>query len=277
MSSTVQQSWIKRVELELFKLDEQPLLESSPFPLEQFSEHLGHVFEWQDLSITAGVPTWRTSEELYEGIGIELQKLAISFAPLEGTLHWLMSKKDLSLLFSWALNIQDQDVSTLPTDALEGFYQFIAIEALQALEKTGSIPSLAARLSEENAPPEEPSLCLDITLEHAATTLCGRLCLSQAFRRSWMQFCKKNPPQNFQSALSQRIEVTLNVEAGRTLLSLKEWEEVNLGDVILIENCAFNPLENNGPVLLTCDGLPIFQGMLNNNQISLSQPTHFEE
>jgi hypothetical protein len=61
----------------------------------------------------------------------------------------------------------------------------------------------------------------------------------------------------------------LHVEAGRTKLSLEEWQQSKPGDVILFDTTFFDPTQKETQCLLTVNGEPLFLAKVEKQQITI--------
>lgn len=279
MNVNLQDDWIKQVDPLLFSQDEPLLLgPTPPFSWQDLTTSLQEHLHLPELSLRPRELHWRDDNHLFEGLDNSPQKLQFILAPLEGSAFWVMPEKDLWNLFTWVLAEKATNADILNDELKEGFYQFIAIEVLSLLEKSGLFKDLSPQLAETQSFPQGPFLCLDVEIQSHQTTLWGRLCLSPDFRRSWKHFREAAPHEPLTSSLAPKLELTLNIEAGEAILSAREWETVQLGDLLIIENSSYDPELKKGNVHLTFKGKKIFRGRLRHDHIKLSEyPLYFEE
>jgi flagellar motor switch protein FliN len=279
MNANLQENWIKQVEPLLFSEDEPSLLgPTPPFAWEELAKSLQVHLNLPKLSLHPRELYWRDEGSLFEGLENSPQKLQLILSPLEGSAFWIMPEKDLWHLFTWVLAGKATNADILNDELKEGFYQFIALEVLSHLEKSGLFKDLSPQLAEPQTLPKGPFLCLDVGIQSNQTTLWGRICLSPDFRRAWKHFHEAASQEAIISSLAPKLEFILSVEAGEAILSASEWETIQLGDLLILEKGAYDPELKKGNVHLTFKGKKIFRGRLRHDYIKLSDyPLYFEE
>lgn len=279
MNVNLQDDWIKQVDPLLFSEDEPALLGSAqPFDWNMLAKDLQGHLKIPELSLHPKDLCWRDLKDLFEGLDEAPQKLQLTCSPLEGSAFWAMPEKDLWKLFTWVLSEKATNADIVQEELREGLYQFIAIEALGVLEKSGLLAGLSPQLLEVQPLPPGPYLCLDVGISAYQTTLWGRLCLSPDFRRAWKHFHELNSSQPFHSPLASKLELVLSVQAGEAIFSASEWKTLQLGDLLLLESGSYDPELKKGPVDLTFKGKKIYRGRMRNDHIKLTEhPFYFEE
>lgn len=271
--------WIKQVEPLLFSDDEPSLLgPNPPFPWDELALKIQEQFTLADLALQPQEFCWKDKSDLLSGMGDSPQTLYLHFSPLKGTVSWTMPNKDIWSLFNWLLGEKATNADILNETLKEGFYKYLAIETVNQLEKMGILSGLSPQLIENPPSLEGPFLCLDVGIRNHHETIWGRLCLSSSFRKEWKHFRNLNSEISFFSTLGPKLELSINVEVGQAILSVKELAAIALGDLILLDHCGYDPDIKKGPVYLTFKGKKVFRGRLRSDHIKLSDhPIYFEE
>jgi flagellar motor switch protein FliN/FliY len=268
--------WIKSIETTLLQYDEIPLFSHTfNFPWEQFGQLLRSLFESAlNVTISSLECKWRTSEQLLLDLGDSIIPLGVSAAPLEGQAYWLMAEADVNLLMTKLLGA-DSEISPqcLDEELKSGFYRYIAVEVLYALDQLKlDIPGVF-RLSGMNNLPTEATLSLDIQIQIDNTRILGRLLVTNQLRHSWKEYVARQPSHsNLSAEKAQAIPVELGVELTSIPLSLDEWNNLSEGDFIRLDQAAigWDNQRQQGPVLLTLEGSPIFNGTIKDNKLTIS-------
>lgn len=156
------------------------------------------------------------------------------------------------------------------------FYEFFALEAIDAFHKVKYDPSLSPQILREGSPPSSPCLCLDIEIQTADRYFLGRLGFSTEMRRSLRQ---KYTPRtiNYPPGLSEAITVPVLLIAGQTTLSRTEWNAIEPGDFLILDSCTITPGEDKGRILVEVNGAPLFRGKIKDGNIKILEYPQLQE
>lgn len=276
MTSTTY-DWIKQYPPSLFQQDDVPLLGiTPPFPWDQFSLELGRIFQAPDLQVKGSDFQWRTPEKITEGIGEHISPLYFNVSGLSGTVCWLLSESDVRHIMSLLLNEDDEATHHLDKDFLDGFYQFLVLETMQALSKNEFGKTLSPKPISNNELPKEGSLTADITLLLKGKTFIGRLVLSPDFRRAWKEK-HGNRQLGLAGPLGEKVQTTLILEGGKTVMKRSEWSKVKPGDFVILDFCSLDPDAEKGRVMVTLDGLPLFRAKVKDGNVKLLEHPLYSE
>jgi len=263
-------NWIRPISRDLQQLDEIPLTGNAPpFPWEQLSARLAQSFEREDLSVQPGELTWRTKENLYEGLGDSPFPLNFTIPSLRGQVSWIMPEQEMATLETLLLTKESHPISFQDRTLSESFYRFLALEVLYSLKQVTYDKSLIPLLSTDIQLPEKDALCWDISLHIHSQVIWGRLIISPELRRSWVEHFATQKPSLLSQQLAKTVSLTVELEAGRTHLTLKEWMNVNLGDFIVLDQCALDPQSLEGRVLLKIHNRPVFRGKIKDGNLKI--------
>lgn len=271
-SVSVPYAWLKTLAPTLLELDEVPLFGNTPhFPWEQFSSFFSTYFEVNELSIEPGELRWRTHEELFIGLEENLDPVNISVSALDGNVTWLMGQRDISLAMSALLTKNmDPTLQVIDLDLQEGFYEFLAIEAIHILSQIEFDKTLTPHILKDKALPSGPALCLDVKISLYQHTLWGRLVISPDFRRSWKEhYAERKLTTQLSQALAQKLSVVLNLEAGKTQLTLDEWKQISPGDFVMLDQCSIEPGQEKGRVWITLNGALLFRARVKSGSLKI--------
>ena len=281
-------SWIRQIPGDLYVMDEKPLLGYPPaFPWQEFAAYLDKIFQIQGLAIQPEDWAWRPQAELFAGLGEDVRGQRFSLAPVPGTLWWGMAHQEIERLMQLLLaNEETQSQETAgesPIDQIDQeftktFYRFVAMQALNAFVNCDFDKKLAPTLSQEEGLPSESCLCLDLSFSLANQTFYGRLFLSNEFRKNWVQryLAPKSAADKYLYA-GHSLDIPIHLQVGRVKLSLAEWQQTAIGDLILLDSCSFDPVENKGSVSLIINGAPFFLGRIKQGSIKLLEHPYLYE
>lgn len=276
MTSTTY-DWIKQYPSTLFQQDDVPLLGNTPaFPWDQFSVELGRIFQSPDLQVKGSDFQWRTADKITEGIGEHISPLYFNVSGLNGTVAWLLSESDIRHIMSLLLNEDDEATHHLDKDFLDGFYQFLVLETMQALSKNELGKTLSPKPLTIKELPKEDSLTSDVTLQLKGKSFVGRLVLSPDFRKAWKEKYT-NRKLALAGPVGEKVQVTLLLEGGKTTMKRSEWAKVRPGDFVILDFCSLDPDAEKGRVMVTLDGLPLFRAKVKDGNVKLLEHPLYSE
>lgn len=270
---------IRQVPGDLFQLDEKPLLGFPPdFPWSEFSSNLGRSLQINELSIKPGEWKWIAHEELLTGLGNSAKALQLTVTPLSGQLWWAMPQEEIARLMGFILAKQPASSSTLDEDFFNAFYRFLAIEAINAFEKSSKDKKISPTLSAEEELPKGHCLCLDITINIPQGIFYGRLFLSPEFRNVWKQrYIQQQSSLNLASPIAETLDVIVHLEGGRIKLKPSEWKQIVPGDVLLLDHCTLDPDEDKGRVMLVINDVPFFRAKIKQGSLKILEHPLYHE
>ncbi len=262
--------WIRTIDPELKALDTIPLTGAAPsFPWADLSSRLARSFDREGFSIQPKDIMWRTTDQLYDGLGDSPFPLIFAVPILKGDVCWVMPEQEMVLLETWLLTKESHPISFQDRALSESFYRFFALEVLYHLSQTSFDKSIAPILTNKTVLPQEDALCLDISLSMHDQTLWGRLIISPDLRHSWVEHYASHGPSPLTQQMAQAVEVQVHLEAGKTQLSLAEWSAVSLGDFIVLDSCSLDADGSAGRVMLTVNGKAAHRGKIKDGNLKI--------
>lgn len=272
IETTLPYSWLKTLAPDIKMLDEVPLWGSPPaFPWEEYSTMLGQILDIPGLKIVPGNVEWKLPE-LNKDLGENPVFHAFSVSPLEGFIYLIFPKEDLKNLFQTTIPTSGESSEEWHIDWDEEwqdeFYQYLALQAIQAFQKVKYDPSLSPQILNDASLPNVPCLCIDLSMVTPVKTITGKLLISPEIRQS---IKKKYTAKTLglPKGLSGSLTATVHVSIGNTVLSKKEWNAANPGDFLLLDSCTLPPGEEKGRVILTVNNSPIFRAKIKEGSLKL--------
>lgn len=280
MPTSTPYDWAREVKSELKQLDDIPLTGAAPpFPWEEFSSRLALSFERESLKIIPGEISWRSKEQLCEGLGDSPIPLNLSIPSLKGSACWVMPEQEMANLESLLLTKETHPITFQNRSLSEAFYKFVALEVLYHLTQLNVDKALTPILTSQVNLPNEDALCWNISIVIQGQSLWGRLIISQDLRRSWVEyFAQKEAPSSLSQEMAKKVDILLHLEVGRTLLSFQQWSKVKLGDWVALDRCFLSTEDlDQGHVLLTTHERNAFWGELQNGKIKILEFSTYQE
>lgn len=269
--------WIKTLDAALVELDEAPQFGMpEPFPWAELEKSLQDLFETPSLKLDWTVKGWTKAGEAND----QLLPLAISWAPLDHPVCFAMSQQDLKGLMSELLKGEERASYFFDNQLLEGFYRYFAAEVLFQLNKLHFASSLSGHVDEEGGAvytsfKHMPAFVVDVSFALNGKVFWGKVLFSEAFRAAWKAFfIGRHPPLSEEMRF---VPVELGLDIGYCRLSLEEWKQVKLGDLVILDYCSYDPEEKSGGFALTLNHKPLFRGRLKEGGIKLTEYPRYEE
>lgn len=270
--------WLRTCSEEIVKLDAIPLLGNPPaFPWAVFSSALGQALAIQNLQIAPQEIAWREKDRLLEGMGANPQVVELQVSPLNGSALWVLPEEALKEIFTMTVGTEEALFPEQEIEWEKEFYHFAAFEAVQAFQKSGFDPSLLPQIQEEAALPEDPAcLCLEVEITAGTKKLHGRLIIPPTLRESFQSKFASDPLKMPDSVLSTAL-ITVQVVGGSIALPRSTWNNLKLGDFLILDSCSLSTEEDKGRAQLFVNGKPIFRAKVKDGQIKiLEHPLLYE-
>ncbi|GAB4233773.1 MAG: hypothetical protein Tsb0021_12890 [Chlamydiales bacterium] len=274
--------WVEQIDPSLLKHDATPLFGNAPpFPWKDLADSLSHTFEVDDLTIHSELTKWRTPATFSKDLGDHIQPLCFSIPEFEGDLTWLMAEEDIQSLMTALLSQQSTALALeIDKDFRETFYQFVAVETLNAVSQLDYPATLTPHLLDKKEVPKENALCVDIRISLKERSFWGRLLLSPLFLSNWRkQFTpKKLFSEESTQGLSTVLPLIIHLKAGKVILTKSEWNQIGEGDFLILDQCTINPKSFDGRVTLSLEGrFPLLTANIKNGRLQIIGPIQNEE
>ena len=272
--------WIKKLDPKLLELDQVPLFGYPPeFPWDEFAETLSQSLDIESLTLKPSPLKWRAEKDLFKGISEPLVPFPISISSIEDQVTWLFSEGDLPFLLS---SLISKDPTTrldaLDHDLQEGFFNFLALEALQAFSSVEFDKTLTPHLLQERTLPAGDCLCMDVAIKLYKQTVTGRLAISQKFLKSWKErYAEATVTASLPESIAEQFSIPIDLEIGRTAVTIETWTDLNEGDFLLLDHCGIEPGKGTGTVILSVRGTPLYQGAFSEGKLTISESPPYQE
>lgn len=234
---------------------ETPLFGSPPpFPYEELADALSKILEADSLKISAHKTDWVESENLLEGMGKSPIIQPLTLSPLPGTLFLVMPEKFVEKILQHLLAQKTLSDPTVRT----GFLQYSLLKVLDGFNTLNPYGNLTCMLADETPLPEEGALAIEVAITLNAEKHYCKILIPQDVRASFKSyFTMEHPPLLTDPSLSS-MPMPLHLSVGSTTLDSEEWNQVSIGDFILLDRCTFSPKEKRGTAILALGNTPLF-------------------
>lgn len=277
--STALQQWLRKIPGDLFALDERPLLGYPPvFPWDSLTKNLAETFQLKHLQLAPSEWQWRTSNDLFAGLGDQCKCLGLTIVPLEGTIYWIMPEQEISNLMQALLSKpKNTPPENIDPEFRKAFYRFLSVEVLGAFEKIDFDKKLSPSLLQNEVRPTGHCLALDITITLDQHSFHGRLLLSPEFRKSWANRYQQSTAALLSLPIADSLDVIVHLEAGKVSLKRTEWQQIKTGDCLILDSCSLDPNEDKGRIQFVINGTPYFRARLKQGKIKILEHPLYHE
>ena len=269
--------WIKKLDPYFEELDEIPLFRGESFSFEDLSNTLKKELHLENLSLSCKVIGWQKQQDIKTMLGNRLNQLCLSFTPLMGNVYLLINSNDVKNLTSTLLSTnRKNNFSSIALE--EGFFRFLTLFTLDHLKSSETFQGLSAKIVENAEIKSLEAFFLDIAIEtNDNAPVHAFIAITSDFRKSWNEFFISKS-SIILNKVKKNIEVPIQIVAGHTFLSKKEWETVKEGDFIILDRCFLDPASDSNKVLFTLNDNPIFLAKILRNKVHiLDYASYYEE
>jgi flagellar motor switch protein FliN/FliY len=289
MTTTLPYEWLQQVPTALLRLDDIPLLGFPPvFPWPEFNEKLVKTFQNTHIKVEPLEFKWRSSEDLFSALGQDLIPIQFQIPSLEGDLYAVFAKRDIHVIMSLLITKAQVPLDIIDPDFQAGFIHFLAYEVINIFNQCKFDKTLNPHIAEKNEQSDEEikqellkresSLCQDITLSLEGSSFIFRLIISNGFRKSWKEkYAARSLEIPLHSDLAEKIYIPVALEAGKTRLKVSEWNQIKVGDFLVLDFCSLDPEDNKGRITLTVNGNRFFRARLKPGSIKILEHPLFHE
>jgi flagellar motor switch protein FliN len=271
-------AWARKVDHALRQLDRIGLYGNAPrFDMNQLSSLIAACFDAPALSVELGDCSWCEAGEVKEGLGSNVVSLGIGVSPLAGEVIWLMGRDDVAHLASWLIHGKARG-KTISSEVLqEGFYRYLALQALDALHAIEPLKSFSLKINDEGGNLDKNAYCIDVKISFEQRSCWGCLVLSPRFLTSWQRHFASLRELFCMSSIAQSLEVPLSICTGFVSLSMEEWNQLKTGDFVLLDRGGYDPRHREGTASLTLGSTPLFHVNVKENKLKMLEYALFYE
>ncbi len=263
-------AWARKVDAALRQLDRALLNGNAPrFDIPELSSLIASHFGAPSLAVELGDCSWCEAGEVKEGLGSDVVSVGISVTPLSGEVIWLMGRDDVAHITSWLMNGKTRGRPISSEVLQEGFYRYLVIEALDALQGLEPLKSFSLKINDNEENLEKNAYCIDVKLSYERRSCWGCLVLSPRFLTSWQRHFASLRELFCLSPIAKTLEVPLSICAGTVVLSSAEWKKLKTGDFVLLDRGGYDPRHREGMAALTLGSTTLFHVHVKENKLKM--------
>lgn len=271
--------WLKSIPSGLLDFNDIPLTgQSPPFPWQKFSDGLIKLFELDKLSLTPGSWNWLAPDALLSGVSGDPHIIHLGFSGYEGKAFLAIDKRDLDAVICLMLAHRPLELSPFDPSHKTAFLHFLVIAFCDQFASANWEKGLQIfQLPGDDLLPEENLLSLDVQVEFSQRSFPVRLFIDNVLREAWKQ--KHLPTFNLalNPTLAKKVEIPVSIEAGVIHMKQKAWNNLRLGDLLLLDSFTLDKTFNSGSVLLRIHHLPYYKARLSEGNVILEEQPSYHE
>ncbi len=270
--------WLQEIDNTLQMVSKIPLWGfPPPFPWEKCSEQIASFFKLDNLTISHKQTHFLKAEDLASGLGVNPIKASIELSPLQGNALWLLPSEDVAKFTQLILAPQNSIKGFASQQFQEGFYQYLLLNILEQVDQLKAFGDLSIKLGSSQATPLEGCLCIDISISHPRMNLWGRLVCPPSFHLAFKKHFSQRSLSLISSPTGKAVDLSLKLEIGQSTLSYAQWKTVEIGDVIVLDRCTYDPHSHKGTATLVLEGAPLFRARLKENHLKIVEYAYYHE
>lgn len=235
------------------------------FPWDAFCHTLKEAFKLHSFSLTSIEADWKERGEFLKGFGDDPITTSFMMAPLSPSLFWVMSKEDMEKLTKKLLD-KEEKRSFSDEEFQKGFFRFSFLNVLKAFDHLKVYEGLSPKL--HNTPLlNEKAYCIDIQIHLSEDLLLGRLICPLDFHNIFTSHFSSKPFSL--DYVDSSLELTLKVQVGNVKIAASEWNEAQVGDVVILDQCSYHPTKKQGSLIITLETIPLFIAKSKNHELKI--------
>jgi hypothetical protein len=139
----------KQVEEAIEEMKLIPMWGALPaFPFEKFCAHLSSALHLSKLTLTVEKAEWRKGK-FFDGMGVDPFVTCLEMTPLTEPFFLVLSKEDVDKVVRASLSTGQESKGFSTPSFQEGFYTYLLLEAMHALDALSPFSGLSVRMRQE--------------------------------------------------------------------------------------------------------------------------------
>lgn len=239
---------------EVLLIDKKPLFgEKFSFPWESFNAALKKVF-FENIRVLPKDIDYIEKGKLESGISSPAVKIFFSVSGIEGNCALLLSKNDIKTVMQKMLSVSYDMIEREDKTFYEQFYLFFLAQCISCIESVPELAALGIRI-EEGSLDEELYYTQEVALSLGEIQSFARFVIPKSFIDSYrsVRHVEMDAP-----AFAE-ISLALDVEAGRLQMKLEEIQQLQVGEIVLLDTVFYAADGSKSTVFLTYKGKPVFR------------------
>ncbi len=258
-------------------MDESPLLGTSFFDSRTFSKKLLDRLEIPDLHIEEKQTKWVSTDDLFKGLGENIEYIPFTLSPIETEAFWVMSQEDIEKICTFFLTKDEKHKGFTSQILQEGYYHYLLLETFDILKEMPLFDHLSPKLHFDAPKPSLPALVKDIEIKFKNFVCWGKLIFPSSFQKSWKTYFHKLLPDPVHPEIARNCTLTVGLKIGEITLTENEISSLKAGDFVLFEHSSYDIKTKQGSAVLTLNTHSLLQVSIQDNQCVTTAPLDQEK
>ncbi len=230
------------------------------FPMEGFITAIKKSLGLESLSIQLEKMGWIDPHFFYTGLGTKTIVIPLSMAPLSGEIFFVMGMEDIKALIG-CMEKSDTVKGTITLDnetIIKGLYTYVLTELIDTIMELKVYKDLSIKITDVKIEPIE-SYGIDLSIDIQGAILPARLLIPNTFYTSIHSYFTFIPPtlENLEGIID--VAIPMSIRTGSVALSIKEMEELEEGDFLIMKNSFYDIEKKKGSFQMLIGTFPLFQ------------------
>jgi flagellar motor switch protein FliN/FliY len=265
--------WIRHLEGVVAPLDNIPLWgHTPPFPWKKVEKALKNALELDSLHLVEDKTHVFTREQMLSSLGVDPLLIPLELTPLPGVAFWAMPKSDMEKLSGFFVSLSETGNGFESHALKEGYARFLLLKSLHILNEQQAFGDFTAHVASHTELPLE-ALCLDLSIQINHQKLWARLICSPELVGQLYAYVPEAPSR----PLRRDLRLPLAIELGKTTVSSTTLKKLKIEDLLLLDQCSFDPESGKGTALLTAGGTPLFDLRLKEAEVKILDYAFYQE
>lgn len=268
-------SRLKSYSPDLYTIDDAPLLGQVSFAWQTFSKEIGQALGLEGICISGAEINWRESNDITSGIAAPHMYSFLAASGIDGELYAVISKQNIEWLLAKTLKIPLLEAQNQSPEIIESFYKFLSLEAIDIVNTLQEEKKTAFSITPPRELKKNIALCLDVEVSYDNAQILIRIVMDNDFRKGWRGLKPKQAIKT--NTVLSTTEVSLQLEVGRTWISLPELLGMGAGDFLLLDYCSYHGDATKDRYTLNFRNKPLFSMQMEKNNLKILEiPSHHE-
>lgn len=198
---------------------------------------------------------------------------------LPEAVFWIIHHDEAERLVALLLKGKQEVAPELDADLVDAFMRYFSLEILLHLRALGFAERLLIECMGAVFPPKNASYArLSISWNIQGAAFASTLILPESFIEHWNRhFEQEHLNQPLSDALADQVLLVIHLDIGAVTLTQHQWQEMQVGDFLLLDQCTLIPGKDKGRVRLSAANTPLFRAMVKEGSIKLLEHSVYQE
>ncbi len=245
------------------------------FPWKSLEKSVQKTLEKNELTITHLKSDWKQFGDFLKGFGEDPTIISCTLSPLNPVFFLVVADDDIESLTSPLLDTAEEKKTFDDPSYRQGFFRFLTLKILSELNELKPFEDLSVKMTSEPLVSED-SYCVDVKLGLPSKAITVRAIFPSTFQKV-ISAHFESKPASLNSVKDINPDVSLSVTCGHVSLTSNELSSLKVGDLLILDNCTFNPEKESGSMQISLEGRNLLITHKKNSQLTIVDYALYEE